>query len=281
MKYVVFSGGLGNQMFQYAFMLSLKHKGIKALADTSVYERTLAHNGFELDKIFNTSHKFIKRSKIVGFIFKLLHRRRHPLLWFRENKPMVYDNTVYKTTKMFLDGCWVSELYFKNIEDVIRREFKFCNISNENLLIAEKMRNEESVSLHIRRGDYLTFKNFQVCGTKYYKRAIEHICSTVKNPLFYIFSNDTVWAKEFIKQFPVNYKIVVHNTGVNSYQDMFLMSRCKHNIIVNSTFSWWGAYLNDNKDKIVVSPKQWLRHIDCNANCPGWTILDEEFPEIE
>ena len=129
MKYVFFSGGLGNQMFQYAFMLSLKHKGIKVLADTSVYECTLTHNGFELDKIFNTSERFIKRNKIVGFIFKLLHRKRYPLLWFRESKPMVYDNTVYKTKKMFLDGCWVSELYFKGIEDVIRREFKFCNIS--------------------------------------------------------------------------------------------------------------------------------------------------------
>lgn len=281
MKWIVFSGGLGNQMFQYAFMLSLKYKGIKVYADTSIYEYTDTHNGFELNKIFNTSEKFKKYSRFVKYFIKYIHRKRPLFLWMSESAPMVYDSSIYGTRKFFLAGNWASELYFRDIEDIVRREFEFKNISDENLKIAQQMQSEQSVALHIRRGDYLQFKNFQVCGTAYYEKAIEHICNSVKSPVFYIFSNDSVWAKEFIKKYPLNYRIITHNSGANSYQDMFLMSQCKHNIIVNSTFSWWGAYLNENKGKIVVSPKQWLRHIDCNANCPRWTIVDTEFPEIE
>lgn len=281
MKKIIFTGGLGNQMFQYAFMLSLKAKGIKVSSDTCTYENIVTHNGFELDKIFNTSEKFKKNNWLRRLFARIIRRREFSSFWYQEQKPMVYDKGVYHTTKLFFNGNWASEQYFKDIKDKVVSEFKFKDIDEDNKNIAKRMHTEESVSLHIRRGDYLKFKNFQVCGLDYYTKAIKHICNNIKTPVFYVFSNDPEWCQTFMGQFGVNFHIIHINSGARSYLDMYLMSQCKHNIIVNSTFSWWGAYLNLNPNKIVVSPKQWLRHINCNANIDTMTIIESEMPEIE
>lgn len=281
MKRIIFTGGLGNQMFQYALMLSLKSKGIKVSPDTTTYESTITHNGFELEKIFNTSVTFKKSNRFQRLYAKIIRRKQFSRLWYKEARPMVYDKNVYNTSKLFFGGNWVSEQYFKDIKEQIISEFEFKNINLGNLNIAKKMHSQESVSVHIRRGDYLKFKNFQVCGLEYYTKAIQNICDKIKKPVFYIFSNDPEWSGVFMKKFNVQFHIININNGENSYMDMYLMSQCKHNIIANSTFSWWGAYLNKNPEKIVVSPKQWLRHIDCNPNIETWTIIESELPEIE
>ena len=107
-------------------------------------------------------------------------------------------------------------------------------------------------------GDYMNLSMYQgICTEEYYTKAVEFIKQNVTSPHFYIFSNDIVWSKTFAESLNIDYTIVDHNTGTNSYQDMYLMSQCKHNIIANSSFSWWGAYLNVNRNKLVVAPKGW------------------------
>lgn len=124
------------------------------------------------------------------------------------------------------------------------------------------MRGENSVSVHIRRGDYVTKsrynKTYAHCTVKYYENAVDYIAKKFPNPHIYIFSDDTDWIKENIK-FPYETEYVTHNIGQNSFEDIRLMSNCKHNVIANSTFSWWGAWLNQNSEKIVVCPDVWFQ----------------------
>ena len=110
--------------------------------------------------------------------------------------------------------------------------------------------------------------------SKYYRQAIEQIKDRVDNPIFYVFSNEPSWCDSFMKEFRVNFKIVNWNQGKDSYQDMYLMTQCKHNIIANSTFSWWGAWLNNNTDKIIVAPSKWFKNSEHNINCKEWLLID-------
>ena len=163
-------------------------------------------------------------------------------------------------------GTWQSELYFKNSTLQIRNIFEFneslMNIQTKNL--ANKMHQETSISIHIRRGDYLSSKYINgfsgICTLDYYKAAIEIINSRFIDGSFYIFTDDQEWVNENFQL--ENSLCVQHNTGSDSWQDMYLMSRCKHNIIANSSFSWWGAWLNNNPDKIVIAPKYWWNGLD-------------------
>ena len=135
------------------------------------------------------------------------------------------------------------------------------------------MQSCNSVSIHIRRGDYLNIPNYCVCDEGYYRHAIKHICENVDKPVFYVFSNEPDWCESFMQQFGVVFKIINWNQRGDSYQDMYLMTQCKHNIIANSTFSWWGAWLNSQSDKIVVTPRAWFKNNNYNINCPGWHII--------
>jgi len=159
------------------------------------------------------------------------------------------------------DGFWQNAKYFKNIEKEIREEFtlrkpldeKFANISRQ-------IENIPSVSIHIRRGDYVndpkTKAVHNVCDLDYYNKAIDIIKTNVNNPTFFVFSDDIDWVS---KNLEINSPTFwVSNLKSKDYEELILMSKCKHNIIANSSFSWWGAWLNQNPDKIVIAPKQWL-----------------------
>lgn len=155
-------------------------------------------------------------------------------------------------------GYYQSEKYFKEITNIIRKDFTFpkpVDIINQKLI--NQIDNTESVSIHIRRGDYLNIPNTQnICSISYYKKAINLILKNISNPQFYIFSNDINWCKQHLQ---IDKAIFIsNNTGKNSFIDMQLMSCCKHNIIANSTFSWWGAWLNNNPNKIIISPNKWM-----------------------
>lgn len=261
-------------MFQYAFYsaLSKRHKTVKA--DLSGYKNYPLHNGFELEDIFNLNLK-----KTSPFILKLydpairtwyIRKLRHVLqlkkVYEIENDPFLFDEVKLKAKgpKLYW-GYWQNQSYFIDIEQEIRTAFKFKNElseTNENYL--QHICRSNSISLHIRRGDYVGHESLGgLCSLNYYKEAIDIIEAKIENPSFFIFSDDMEWCKSNLP-LPQKTVFVEGNKGPSSYVDMQLMSNCKHNIIANSSFSWWGAWLNENPNKIVIAPSKWIN--DDNYN---------------
>ena len=161
----------------------------------------------------------------------------------------------------YLQGYWQSEKYFYDIRDILLNELtlKF-DPDRDNKKHLKDIINSESVSIHVRRGDYVknphTRAYHGICSLDYYKRALKKIGSLVENPKYYVFSDDPDWTKENLK---IKGKVVfIINNSNKEYEDLRLMRACKHNIIANSTFSWWGAWLGEYKNKIVIAPEKWF-----------------------
>ena len=290
-------GGLGNQMFQYACgrALAYKHQ-TELLLDTSRLQNRKDGSGFtersfELG-IFDIHAREANTTDIKSlkpFLYRLanvisIRTGFHGIQaskYFIENE-YSYNGSIEKTGKdCFLSGYWQSNRYFKNIESIIREEFKFnqvLNLENENRLAQIKHKN--SVSMHIRRSDFLNNKyhdSHGTCSIEYYNKAVEYIAKRISSPFFFIFSDDIKWALENLNlSYPCEF--IFGNTGKQSFIDMQLMSLCKHNIIANSSFSWWGAWLNQNVEKIVVSPKQWL--VDEKKNAQTIDLIPEKWLKL-
>lgn len=190
---------------------------------------------------------------------------------FAPNILKISDNT-------YLEGYWASEKYFQDIEDIIRKEFTFKEgPDKQNKKIINQIKKLESVSIHFRRSDYVFDKKTHdyhgVCDLDYYNKAVCIMAKKIANPLFFIFSDDPKWVKQNLHlKYPTT--IVDYNFRKKDYEDLRLMSLCKHNIIANSSFSWWGAWLNKNPDKIVIAPKKWFNDplIDTKDLIPdSWT----------
>lgn len=275
-------GGLGNQMFQYALCIALNQKDKKARISFSGYLYYHHHYGFDLYRAFKLmlplqqkllvillSHGgFLYNNKLATFIFRrlisLYQRKRY--LFYKEKKEFDFDNAVFLQESVFFIGTWQSVSYFKDIDPLIKQHFVF-NIPTDiqNIKQIAMINNCNSVSIHIRRGDYLS-KNWQnshavIKDETYYSRAIEYIKNKIEYPHYFIFSDDMDWVKENFKISDCTY--VDNNKGKYSYLDMYLMSLCKHNIIANSTFSWWAAWLNKNEAKIVIMPDRWINNNSC------------------
>lgn len=266
-------GGLGNQMFQYAMgrSLALKKKDNFKI-DIRNFKKYFRN--FELNNVFACEINFASENdlkKILSwqkniFLHKFL--KKNYFKFFRKKNFIVephfhYWQNVNKLQKnIYVYGYWQSERYFKENEKVIRKDFKFKKtLHNQNLCIANDIKNSNSISLHIRRGDYLSDKKNSfvgICSIDYYKKAIEIVSNKIKNPIFYIFSDDMKWVKQNFNH-KLNLRYVDNNQKQNSHFDLQLMSLCNHNIIANSSFSWWGAWLNSNKNKIVIAPKKWFK----------------------
>ncbi len=269
-RQVIFSGGIGNQMFEYVFLLFLKNNNIDAAINANMYQYMQMHNGYILNKAFGIEQsQFLKNSKCASvFIYSLV--RFHPkFLVFSENN-MSSDKIqeILKSKQLFFNGCWINPVYCAGLEDVVRKSFTFRNLDKWNLEMGKSMSTTNSVSIHIRRGDYLKIQHLsKVFCDEYYYNAVNMMNENLSSPKFYVFSDDPDWCVSFMKNFDVEYMIISQNKGEDSYKDMYLMSKCKHNIIANSTFSWWGAWLNNNKEKIVICPKIWTRGRTFNP-CP-------------
>ena len=274
MNIVRINAGLGNQMFQYAFFRALKTIYNDTKIDISEFKYRKHHNGYELEKIFNItpnyasakeSNAMIDMSKnlfadIRRTIFKIKYKGNGELV--QEQDARFHPEFLTKTNAYFI-GYWQTEKYFLPVADVIRKEFSFRNeLDRENKQIAEQIKNSHAVSIHVRCGDYLKKRRIDsfgsVCTPIYYNNAIDYIQSKAGNVRFFVFSDDIAWTKSNL-QLPANAVFVDINHGKESYKDMQLMSLCRHNIIANSSFSWWGAWLNSNPDKIVVAPGIWFR----------------------
>lgn len=245
MKIVLFQGGLGNQLFQVMRLKSLENE---CGQDVRYYFRKFSnsHGGFEVNKYFTTNIK--------------------PLPWFIEKIVSLYDLFFSKIGKepfkhnednrkvIVLNGYWQDKKYL--IKDAIN--FKELTLNEQNKEILDRIKNTNSISIHVRRGDYLLPQYFSiygnVCTETYYRTAIEKCYEMFDSCDFFIFSDDIDWVK---KNLHINKATYVYwNKGNNSVLDMYLMSFCKVNIIANSTFSFWAAYLNKN-DNLVFYPKKW------------------------
>jgi hypothetical protein len=264
-------GGLGNQLFQYAAGKSLAlHHHVNLKFDTYTY--TLhPYRKFQLDKFCideqiaeqNEINALIGTNKILRYINKRYYTILNKNKVFLQPHYHFYNNFFDLPAHLYLSGYWQSEKYFLPIEKTIRENFRPRSpLSGKNKEIASAMGAENSISIHIRRGDYAAnarYANFfGVLEDSYYAQAIEKMHTLVSNPIFYIFSDDIGWCKSRFAS-NANFTFVEHNTGDDSYYDMLLMSCCKHNIIANSTFSWWGAWLNENPEKTVIAPKNWFK----------------------
>lgn len=274
---VCFGDGLGNQMFQYAFYIALQEKYPENdvyMDIFNIYGKKI-HNGFELNKIFGIEIKETQLSKVLQLadywpdtkikykIMNKIHNIRRYIFGIKESHitqddPTGYYDNVFRlnNVKSYLfRGNWVNEKYFESVRDILLADFKFPLITEEhNLWYLEKISNCESVSVHIRKGDYVNSAMLNM-PVNYYKRAKIELEKRVYNPHYFIFTDDKAEVEEYIGVFD-KYTIIEGNDKENSYRDMQLMSLCKHNIIANSTFSFWGAYLNLNRDKVVIAPNK-------------------------
>lgn len=287
MKIVNIKGGLGNQMLQYALAYKLKklHPSEEILLDLKNFKGYKWHV-YELKYVFDVDipvasfgqllkvtcpfspNTFV--GKYLQAIFGKLGLRNKE---YRENEHSLYDrDALLIEGDCYYDGYWTNQEYFADIRNEILDVFSFRRELDEtNKSLLEEIKTTNSVSLHVRRGNYLLFDIYKgICELDYYQRAIDYINAHVDNTNFYIFSNDIDWCKENLTGMLKNYTFVGNNSGMNNYIDLQLMSNCKHNIIANSTFSWWGAWLNRNKDRIVVAPQRWL-----NLDMKYTPILDE------
>lgn len=252
-------GGLGNQLFEYALGRALALKNSTDLAlDLSQYakdkQRHYMLDGFSINARIATTteigrligdNRFTKKLRALLGLSHLVHE---PHFAF-------YPKALEAKDPSYLDGYWQSEKYFTAIAPTLRKEIVLDKPLSEGAAgIATEIREGTSVSIHIRRGDYHQ-SQFAVCSIDYYTRAIEFIRTKVADPHFFIFSDDTMWTQENLT---VPDATFVSGHGISDAEELVLMSYCKHNIVANSSFSWWGAWLNQNKEKIVVAPKKWF-----------------------
>ncbi len=268
-------GGLGNQMFQYAMA--------RRLAYINNTELKLDLSGFDKYKLHDYSlcHYNIIETKATKEEIDKYKNNKSPinrvkyLLGLQKNniveKYFNFDPRILKLKdNIYLSGYWQSEKYFVDIKHIILKEFTVkSKIDKINIKIAERIKEQNSVSVHIRRMDYITdnanVEYHGIYSLDYYYKTCMEIARKISNPIFYIFSDDPGWCKENIK---LDHSMVIinHNDRIKNYQDLWLMILCKHNIITNSTFGWWGAWLNKNKDKIIYAPEKWLNVKNINQS---------------
>lgn len=269
MNIVWIDGGLGNQMFQYALVLKMQSMGIQVKIDVTKYAEHHAHNDFELDRVFGIDCSFAE----VKEIRKLGYRKENHWTEFLKRTPFRkktiycnesygYDEQVLKLDGYYVAGYWQSEKYFVDIREKILAAYQFPELSDGQREWADRIRETCSVSVHIRRGDYLQYPYLQnICTLDYYERAMQYFRGKYPGKaVFYIFSNDPFWVREHF--FDEDCCFVEGNTGMESFRDMQLMSLCSHNIIANSSFSWWGAWLNRNPERTVIAPERWVNDLN-------------------
>lgn len=277
MKIVKVIGGLGNQMFQYALALGLKKKfpSERILLDLNHFKYYKAHNGFELERIFGLQYaraSFFELIRVTNpyisyRINRLVKRLPTRSTVCKEADGFPIDTTVLvEKGNRYFDGFWQHEEYFAHAADEVRKAFVFPEANERNRALIERMEKSESISLHVRRGDFLSLDLFNgICTLDYYRRAIAYMRQSVGmggRILFCIFSDDIEWCRSNLSAefLGCDVEYVDWNSGTESFRDMQLMSHCRHNVIANSSFSWWGAWLNPNKGKIVVAPDRWLNY---------------------
>jgi hypothetical protein len=276
-------GGIGNQLFQYAAARRLAHRRTTSLClDTGrLGDRSAAdtRRDYELNVFTLPQHRVI--SSASDHRLGLLLQRFNPFSRaqvYREAAQRFDPRVLELPDNTCLDGYWQSERYFSDAAGVIRSDLAFRRPpEGENARLLDEIRSGTAISLHVRRGDYVnnpTTKSFHgICSIEYYKDAMSWMHERVSGARLYVFSDDPEWCRKELP-LPAGSEIVSHNQGSRAWEDLRLMSSCRHHIIANSSFSWWGAWLNPAADKHVIAPRSWFAATDAPDLIPeGWTRL--------
>ncbi len=281
---VFLTGGLGNQMFQYAAGKALAEKTSAELhLDLSLLDirsKNTTFRNFELNKFVLDSNIKITSSKLKGLLLAKIYlnirnslsgkKITQYLCIFTDKESCNFDSRFLSLQdNIRLLGFFQSEKYFLEYRDIIKKSFvSRKELSDKNQELAEEIKSANAVSIHIRRGDYITNQNasgnYIPCSKEYYEKSVHYICEKIESPRFFVFSDEPGVTKELLHL--ENAVYIDWNKEEESYNDMWLMSLCKHNIIANSSFSWWGAWLNNYSGKIVITPRQWFRNEAKNNN---------------
>lgn len=260
--------GLGNQMFQYA-----------AARRISILRNTELKLHFNYPDVkgrqfglgpFNIRAQVAQTEEVENLIGAHHGRFRRKLKnWIgrpttiAESKSLDFDDRLLKAPdNVYITGYWQSPRYFQGIEETLAKEFSLTSgLSSPALAVADRMERTTSVSLHVRRGDYVSDPGcrrlFLPCGAEYYRRAVEHFKSSISSLHLFVFSDDLEWARQNLK-YGIPTEFVAFDSPTKDQEELTLMGRCKHQIIANSTFSWWGAWLNPSATKQVIAPKEWF-----------------------
>lgn len=288
------NGGLGNQLFQYAAgrAIALKHNCSLSL-DCSGFEmypgREYALKPLNVQAVMLNHQMGLRYARrlpempwlvrMFGSVDHLRAARNFAPMFFE--KSMVFDPQVLQLrAPRYLVGYWQSEKYFLNVRQELLQDLTVREpATGRNLEVARMMQSCEPISLHVRRGDYVTNPHTNqthgTCSIDYYDRAVSYLVAQCSNPKIFVFSDDPVWARENIKP-PVSTVYLDHNGPDKSHEDLRLMSLCSHHIIANSSFSWWGAWLSVAENKIVCSPSRWFAnetHASADIIPESWVKL--------
>jgi hypothetical protein len=266
-------GGLGNQLFQYAVARNLAHIHKTSIkVDITPFETYKLHE-YSLDQF--KIHESIASTRNIARLknptirerikAKIRHRKPVPPVSYIREKQFHFNPDILKLPdNVYLEGYWQSPKYFLNILDILRDEFTpRKSPEGKDLEILKKIKNTNSISIHMRRGDYvnnpITQEYHGVCDIDYYKSCIKLIVDQVTDPHFFLFSDDPEWS---IKNLHIDYNLtaVTHNDAKKNFEDLRLMTHCNHQIIANSSFSWWAAMMNTNQDKIIYAPQNWFKN---------------------
>lgn len=256
---VIYKGGLGNTMFQYAFARCLEQRGHLVLSDISFYGDTAYGFKFELVEFF---------PEVRLKAYTDLKDKKEVIV---EEQEFQADEKFLKLTNRIYDGYWQSWKYVQAVESELRRDFRFPLEKEEKLVnLAGKIKEGNYTSISFRCGDYLSSKELgNLCNRQYYQEAMQYIKEHRENVKFIVFSDDIAWVKENagLDEDTIYVEASLFD-DYRSWYDLYFMQLCKNNIIANSTFSWWGAWLNQTEDKIVIAPKTWIRSCDAKEICP-------------
>lgn len=292
-------GGLGNQMFQYAAVraesirLGVPFKLDQTLLNDRTERKDFTYRNYELD-VFDVSASFASEEEAARFVPNLwnaskwekrrfrIARLLHGRHLYEEKQLYTYEPRIRKIKdNTYMYGYFQNERYFKEYRSVLLDDFT-CKkpFSPESMYLAERIKTEDNaVGLHVRRGDYVAYESIAAyhgcCGIPYYREAVKRMETMLDRPVFYIFSDDAGWAKEHIAGLHPRMVVVENTPSKPNYEDMILMSLCKHNIIANSSFSWWGAWLNRYEEKRVIAPVRWINRENINKMAgdvcpPSW-----------
>lgn len=315
---IKFSGGLGNQLYQYALykLLCSKYPDVTIKADISNYELYNIHHGYELDRIFGVEGECVV--PIAGVVEQFWHcgeipvfcggalgkKMEIPIAWFNarsrkwfaqkgiveyldeerinekysgKEKALYVNyaiNGLNTKKNWYIAGYWQDEVMYGTRISQLCEELKFPTFTDAtNLAWKERIEESNSVSIHVRRGDYVDSK-YDVITMEYYKQSVKYVKRHVENPMFFVFSEDEDYVKRTFAWLDNKY-VISNNRGDDSYKDMQLMSMCRHNIIANSSFSQWAAYLNRHSDKLVLYPSKFTTKESTTEKFEnGWVKID-------